>query len=136
MTQNSDSPKTSDVDASRSTLCSTAALRVLKEIAQIANLLSGASCCEEHETQNWRELQKRLLMFRDDSFSSLKPQRARSIAVWPDTISVGNVVGKNESSDEHDSPEAAHAVCWMLERDGFGGEGKVFPISTRVEPIE
>ena len=63
-----------EVDASGSSHCSTAALRVLKEIAQIANLLSGASCCEEHETQNWRELQKRLLMFQDDSFSSLKSE--------------------------------------------------------------
>lgn len=64
----------SEVDASGSSHCSTAALRVLKEIAQIANLLSGAACCEEHETHNWRELQKRLLMFQDDSFSSLKSE--------------------------------------------------------------
>ena len=69
------------------------------------------------------------------SYTRLKPQRARSIAVWPDTISVGNVVGKNESSDEHNSPEEAYAVCRMLERDGFGGERKVFPLSTRVELI-
>jgi hypothetical protein len=54
--------------------CSAAALRVLKEIAQIVNFLSGDACCEEHETQNWRELQKRLLMFQDDSFSSLKSE--------------------------------------------------------------
>jgi len=69
------------------------------------------------------------------SFTRIKSQRARSVAVWPDTIRVGNVEGKNESSDEHDSPEAAYAVCRMLERDGFGGEGKVFPLSTRVEPV-
>ncbi len=61
-------------EGSGAMLCSPAALRVLKEIAQIANLLSGDSCCEEHETQNWRELQKRLLMFQDDSFSSLKSE--------------------------------------------------------------
>jgi len=73
MNQNN-SPQTTEVDASASADCSTAALRVLKEIAQIANLLSGNSCCEEHETQNWRELQKRLLMFQDDSFSSLKSE--------------------------------------------------------------
>lgn len=70
------------------------------------------------------------------TFTRIKPQRARSIAVWPDTISVGNVEGKNESSDEHESPEAAFAVCKMLQRDGFGGEGKVFPLSTRVESID
>jgi hypothetical protein len=69
------------------------------------------------------------------SYTRLKPQRARSVAVWPETIRVGNAEGRNESSDDHDSPEAAYAVCRMLERDGFGGEGKVFPLSTRVEPI-
>ena len=60
--------------------------------------------------------------------------RARSVAVWPDTISLGNIA--NESSDEHDSLEAAYGVCRLLEKEGFGGEGKVFPLSTRVEPIE
>lgn len=58
----------------------------------------------------------------------------RSIAVWPDTIKVGNVEGKNESSDVLGSKEQAEGVCRLLEREGFGGEGKVFPISTRVEP--
>lgn len=68
----------------------------------------------------------------------LKPKDVphKSIAVWPDTISVGNVEGKNESSDTHDSKEAAEAVCRMLQREGFGGERKVFPLSTRVEPVE
>jgi len=59
----------------------------------------------------------------------------RSIAVWPETISVGNVEGKNESVDTHDSKDAAEAVCSMLKKYGFGGEGKVFPISVRVEEI-
>ena len=62
------------VEHSAGTHCSTAALQVLKEIAQIANLLSGDVCCEEHETQNWREIQKRLMMFQDDSFSFLKSE--------------------------------------------------------------
>lgn len=74
MTNERSHDEPSEVDASGSSHCSTAALRVLKEIAQIANLLSGASCCEEHETHDWRELQKRLLMFQDDSFSSLKSE--------------------------------------------------------------
>lgn len=59
----------------------------------------------------------------------------KSIAVWPDTIKVGNVEGKNESVDTHDSKEAAEAVCSMLKKYGFGGEGKVFPVSVRVEEI-
>ena len=66
---------------------------------------------------------------------SAKPVPSRSIAVWPDTIIVGNIQGKNESSDTHDSADAAQAVCSILERFGFGGEGKVFPTSTRVETI-
>jgi hypothetical protein len=64
-----------------------------------------------------------------------KPKAWRSIAVWPDTISVGNVVGRNESDDTHDSEEAAEAVCLLLERHGFGGNREVFPVSTRVEPV-
>ncbi len=60
----------------------------------------------------------------------------KSIAVWPDTIRVGNVIGKNESSDTHRSKEEAEGVCVMLERHGFGGDGKVFPLSTRVEEEE
>ena len=62
--------------------------------------------------------------------------RWRSIAVWPDTISVGNEVGKNESVDTHDSEERARAVCLLLEQNGFGGGSGVFPVSTRVEPVE
>ena len=57
------------------------------------------------------------------------------VAVWPDAIRVGNVVGKNESDDTHDSKEQAEAVCKLLEKEGFGGDGNVFPISTRVEPV-
>lgn len=67
--------------------------------------------------------------------SPVKPIPHRSVAVWPNTISVGNVEGKNESIDEHHSAECAQAVCELLEKHGFGGNGKVFPISTRVEPI-
>ncbi len=60
----------------------------------------------------------------------------RSVAVWPNTIKVGNVIGKNESTDTHDTEEQAEAVCRMLLRDGFGGEMEVFPLSTRVEVVE
>jgi hypothetical protein len=37
------------------------------------------------------------------------------------------------TSDEHDTREQAQAVCDMLEREGFGGEGKMFPVKTWVE---
>lgn len=59
----------------------------------------------------------------------------KSIAVWPDTIRVGNIVGKNESSDIHATREQAEAVCRGLCREGFGGRGVVFPIETRVEEV-
>lgn len=64
-----------------------------------------------------------------------KPKAWRSIAVWPDTIRVGHIVGKNESDDTHSSREQAEAVCGLLREHGFGGDGKVFPVSTRVEPV-
>lgn len=64
-----------------------------------------------------------------------KPKAWRSITVWPDTIRVGNIVGKNESDDTHSSREQAEAVCGLLRKHGFGGDGKVFPVSTRVEPV-
>lgn len=59
----------------------------------------------------------------------------RSVAVWPDTIKVGNVEGKNESSDTHDTEGQAEGVCTLLQRYGFGGMREVFPLSTRVEPV-
>jgi hypothetical protein len=60
----------------------------------------------------------------------------RSIAVWPDTIRVGNEVGKNESEDVHETREQAEGVCRLLRRDGYGGERMIFPLSTRVEPVD
>lgn len=65
----------------------------------------------------------------------IQKQQWKSIAIWPDTIKVGNVVGKNESVDTHDTEERAIAVCTLLMRDGFGGEKKVFPLSVRTEPV-
>lgn len=64
-----------------------------------------------------------------------RPKAWRSIAVWPETIRVGNTVSKNESDDTHSSRGQAEAVCKLLQEQGFGGEGKVFPVSTRVEPV-
>lgn len=53
----------------------------------------------------------------------------------PDTVRVGNIVGQNESDDTHGSYEQAQAVCDLLRKRGFGGEGEIFPVSTRVEPV-
>ena len=65
-----------------------------------------------------------------------RPTAYKSIAVWPDTISVGNVEGKNESSDTHSTWGQADAVCRGLRREGITINGvHVRPISTRVEPV-
>ena len=57
-----------------------------------------------------------------------------SNAQWPEG-SVCQVRANNTSTDSHLTKAAAQAVCRMLERDGLGGEGKVFPLRTWVEDI-
>ena len=59
----------------------------------------------------------------------------KSIAKWPyPEVRLGN--SENESSDTHSTRQAAESVCKRLLREGFGGDGKIFPISVRVEEIE
>lgn len=54
-----------------------------------------------------------------------------SNAKWPRMDAyLGNA---DVTSDEHDTKEQAQAVCDILEREGFGGEGKMFPVKTWVE---
>lgn len=38
----------------------------------------------------------------------------------------------NVSEDKHSTYEEAKAVCSMLERDGHGGDGEIFPLRTWV----
>lgn len=57
----------------------------------------------------------------------------KSIAIWPESISLGTA--DNSSEDTHTTRGQAEAVCRLLERHGFGGDGKVLPISTRVEYV-
>lgn len=64
----------------------------------------------------------------------VKQQRYKSIVVWPDEVSTGKI--PNESTDNHRNRRAAEFVCRKIKEVGLGGEGKVFPISTRIEPIE
>jgi hypothetical protein len=55
-----------------------------------------------------------------------------SNAQWPEgTICQRRAADK--TTDFHLTEAAALAVCRMLERDGLGGEGKVFPLRTWVE---
>ena len=59
----------------------------------------------------------------------------KSIAKWPrGFVNLGNT--QNESDDTHATREQAQAVCDMLEARGFGGDGKIFPLETRVEEIQ
>ena len=58
----------------------------------------------------------------------------RSVAIWPKPA-VNLMSADNSSTDKHHSEEAAHAVCRFLRREGFGGDRKIFPLETRVEPV-
>jgi hypothetical protein len=55
-----------------------------------------------------------------------------SIAYWP----AGTCGNDDVSSDIHDTHEAAEAVCRLLERKGFGGDGLVFPTHTEVSSVQ
>lgn len=57
----------------------------------------------------------------------------KSIAWWPESVSL--MSKENTSDDTHHSQEAAEAVTRMLQRRGLGGDGKIFPLKTAVEPI-
>jgi hypothetical protein len=59
--------------------------------------------------------------------------RFHSFAQWPDTVNTGR--SDHVSTDDHDTREAALAVCRELVRSGFGGDGKVFPLRAWIEPI-
>jgi len=60
----------------------------------------------------------------------------QSNALWPDTVSVSRWKDCNVSTDKHQTYLQAQAVCSALEREGFGGQRKVFPIKTWVSPIQ
>ena len=59
--------------------------------------------------------------------------RFKSCAEWPEG-SLATTRSNNITVDFHRTKEAATAVCRMLDRDGLGGEGKIFPTRTWVEP--
>lgn len=54
----------------------------------------------------------------------------KSKALWPE-----GTIAYNPSEDSHDTESAAFHVCKRLEKEGFGGDGKIFPIRTWVEPV-
>lgn len=58
--------------------------------------------------------------------------RWRSCARWPKgTLSACDP--PDTSDDTHDTRDQAVAVCFMLRRDGLGGNGTVFPLETWIE---
>jgi hypothetical protein len=63
-------------------------------------------------------------------------QKWVSHALWPLDVYSGDVCGTGISTDTHDSENEARAVCKGLERDGFGGQRKDFPIKTWVTGSE
>jgi hypothetical protein len=59
----------------------------------------------------------------------------QSNAQWPLDVYRG-MDGKGISTDTHHSESAANYVCKLLERQGFGSEGKHFPIRTWVSEAQ
>lgn len=59
----------------------------------------------------------------------------QSNAIWP-AGTCTNQWGNDISSDVHATEEAATNACRMLEKEGFGGEGKVFPLFTWVSSVQ
>ena len=53
----------------------------------------------------------------------------QSVAYWP----AGTTCEPNDiTRDNHYSHAEAEGVCSLLRRNGFGGDGKVFPLRTEV----
>ena len=41
----------------------------------------------------------------------------------------------NITEDSHESERAARFIAQRLDQDGFGGDRKIFPVATWIEPI-
>lgn len=59
----------------------------------------------------------------------------QSNALWPDGV-CSSMYGDNISTDTHPTERHAEAACTALEREGFGGEGKLFPLLTWVSDVQ
>ncbi len=57
----------------------------------------------------------------------------KSTAWWPANVFLGNE--ENTSDDLHGSYQQAAAVCARLRFHGLGGDGRIFPLKTRVDPV-
>ena len=56
-----------------------------------------------------------------------------SHAEWPEGVYCSATFGDNTTTDRHHSKQAAQWVCNELERNGFGGDNKNYPIRTWIE---
>lgn len=59
----------------------------------------------------------------------------QSNALWPKGV-CSTMYGDNISTDTHPTQRHAEAVCRALEREGFGGERKHFPLKTWVSAVQ
>ena len=59
----------------------------------------------------------------------------RSHARWKEGTVAFSMDGSQITTDDHYSEEEAQGVCRMLERDGYGGDNKLYPVETWVTPI-
>lgn len=57
-----------------------------------------------------------------------------SVAKWP-YPDVNLMSGDNSSVDYHDTKEQALAVIRRLKKEGFGGEGRLFPIEVYITEV-
>ena len=57
-----------------------------------------------------------------------------SNAEWPDTAPIFN--GTRVTTDIHADEQVALGVCRLLNKEGWGGERKIFPKRTWVEPVK
>ena len=57
-----------------------------------------------------------------------------SNALWPNDDRLPPLKNSdNTTMDRHDTKKEAESVCKMLQYDGFGGEGEIFPVKTWVD---
>jgi hypothetical protein len=59
----------------------------------------------------------------------------QSNALWAAGV-CSSQYGDNISTDTHDTVEQSAAVCRSLRRNGFGGDGKHFPLHVWTSPVE
>ena len=59
----------------------------------------------------------------------------QSNALWPDGV-CSSKYGDNISTDTHSTLEQSAGVCRALRREGFGGEGKVFPLCVWTSDVQ